>query len=186
MTWKRIIWFLSALIGTSLVFLPAALADVSLQEVYDAAGPGQGYDKLLELDPEETYTGNLLICQWNTVCIHGNGALVVTPDPELGIAIRVLWSQLDIDHAVIVCGYGGIEYGLDAYGVVKNNTIVGATENGIRTGLVPGGQPMEFTNNIISHNKYGVYVLEVALPTFVAYNDLWDNRSGHYVKFCEG
>lgn len=186
MTWKMIIWFLSALIGSSLVVLPAALADVSLQEVYNAAGPGQGYDKLLELDPEETYTGDLLICDWSTVCIHGNGALVVTPDPEFGIAMRVLWSQLDIDHTVIVCGYSGIEYGLEAYGTVKNNTIVGAREMGVRTGLVPSGQPMEFINNIIAHNKYGVYVLEAALPTYVGYNDLWNNWGGHYVKFCQG
>lgn len=185
MTWKMIIWFLSALIGSSLVVLPMALAEVSLQEVYDAAGPGQGYDKLLELDPEVTYTGDLLICDWNTVCIHGNGALVTVDDPY-GYAIRVLWSQLDIDHVVIECDYGGIEYGTDAYGVVKNNTIVGATENGVRTGLVPSGQPMEFINNITAHNKYGVYVLEVALPTYVGYNDLWNNWGGHYVKFCQG
>jgi len=182
---KSLVRMFCLLSGFCLVLVPLASADLSLQDVYDAAGPGEGYDKLLDLDPEEPYVGDLLICDWNSVCIHGNGALVVTDDPR-GYAIRVLWSQLDVDHLVIECGYGGIEYGLDAYGVVKNNTIVGATENGVRTGLVPTGEPMEFINNIIAHNKYGVYVLEAALPTYVCYNDLWDNYGGHYVKFCEG
>lgn len=186
MSSKSFVWALPFVLAVCLVVVPLASADQSLQEVYYAAGPGEGYDKLLDLDPQETYIGDLLICDWNSVCIHGNGALVVTPDPEWRIAIRVLWSQLDVDHLVIECGYGGIEYGLDAYGVVKNNTIVGASENGVRTGLVPSGQSMEFINNIIAHNKYGVYVLEVCLPTNVCYNDLWDNYSGHYVKFCEG
>ncbi len=185
MSSKSFVWALPFVLAVCLVVVPLASADQSLQEVYNAAGPGEGYDKLLDLDPQETYIGDLLICDWNSVCIHGNGALVVTEDPR-GYAISVLWSRLDVDHLVIECGLGGIEYDDDSYGVVENNTIVGASESGIRTRLIAPFQPMRLINNIIAYNYYGVFVEEYSEPSYVAYNDLWDNPHGHYVKFCEG
>ena len=59
-------------------FLMATVAafGVKLQTSYDKAGPGDGYDKLLVLDPNETYTGSCGVLIGKKSCIRGNGALV--------------------------------------------------------------------------------------------------------------
>ena len=89
---------------------PRAWAYVSLQQVYDNAGPGGGYDKLLELDPQEEYGGDLNITGGVTVCIHGNGAKIIgLSSPSR--SIRVYGSKLDIDHCILA-GRGTAEDGI--------------------------------------------------------------------------
>jgi len=65
---------LLTLIAIGLLLGQVGFAEVSLQEVYNNAGPGGGYDKLLELDPQEIYIGDLWITgPYHEVSIRGNG-----------------------------------------------------------------------------------------------------------------
>ncbi|MFQ5868900.1 MAG: hypothetical protein ACE5JC_03250 [Candidatus Zixiibacteriota bacterium] len=175
--------FLVTLICAGLLFAQVGLAEVSLQEVYNNAGPGGGYDKLLELDPQEIYIGDLLITgPYHEVCIHGNGALVV-PDGNF-YAILVYESLLDVDHLVIEASIIGLFYSNHSCGTVKNNTIAGAADCGIRSTdiYMPGG--LEIFNNIIVGCGYGIYANEDYLPQYIAYNDLWNNPGGDYMMYC--
>lgn len=174
-----------ALISVAALFLLAQLGygAVSLQEVYNNAGPGQGYDKLLDLDPEEVYIGDLWITgPYHEVCIHGNGALVV-PEGDY-YAILVYEALLDVDHLVIEANLVGLYYSNYSCGTVSNNTIVGASDYGIRTCVINMSQGMEIYNNIVVSNGYGIYCEEDFLPQYIAYNDFWDNPDGNYILYC--
>ncbi|SVE05169.1 uncharacterized protein METZ01_LOCUS458023, partial [marine metagenome] len=58
---------------------------VTLQSVYDAAGPGNGYDKYVVLEQNTIYTGEVGVYEGN-VFIEGNGAIV---DLNEGLGIWV-------------------------------------------------------------------------------------------------
>jgi len=65
--------YFAVLLALALV-VPAALAQ-NLQQAYNAASAGEGYDKLLVLDPKVTYTGGCAVLQGKKSCIRGEGAL---------------------------------------------------------------------------------------------------------------
>ena len=174
---------LLTLIGVGLLLVQVSSAEVSLQEVYNNAGPGGGYDKLLELDPQEIYIGDLLITgPYHEVCIHGNGALVV-PDGNF-YAILVYESLLDVEGLVIETNIIGLFYSNNSCGTIKNNSIVGAADCGIRSTDIYMPHGLEIFNNIIVNNGYGIYANEDYLPQYIAYNDLWNNPGGDYMLYC--
>ncbi|KPJ50477.1 MAG: hypothetical protein AMJ41_01335 [candidate division Zixibacteria bacterium DG_27] len=177
--------FLVALIGIALLIAQTGFAAVSLQEVYENAGPGEGYDKLMILDPQETYIGDLWISGYLTVCIRGNGALV-TAEGGSCYSIAAFGAIVDVDHLVIEADRVGILFGFASSGKVRNNTIVGADDYGIRTYDINLTNGVEIFNNIIVNNTYGIYCDDGYLPEYIAYNDLWNNLEGNYMKYCEG
>jgi len=176
--------FLVAVIGLGLLFAQTGFAAVSLQEVYENATPGEGYDKLMVLDGQQTYIGDLWISGYLTVCVHGNGALVVSEGNAHAIA--AFGALVDIDHLVIEANMVGILYGSSSSGTAANNTIVGATDHGIRSYDINLGNGLEIYSNIIVNNGYGIYCKEGYLPEYIAYNDLWNNPQGNYIVLCEG
>ena len=95
---------------------------ISLQEAYNAAEPGENYDKYLILDSETVYTGGLGIYEGD-VFIDCNGAII---DLQSGQGIWVYSdeqypSSLDIRECSIVNGlYYGLSYGGTAIGNVIN------------------------------------------------------------------
>jgi len=167
---------------------PQGWAYQSLQQIYDAAEPGGGYDKLLELDPAEEYGGDLSIPAGVTVCIHGNGAKIIgLSSPSR--AIQVYGSQLDIDHCVFVgrdTGAEGIFFNSSSWGEVTNNTIVDFRNSGIKVYYYNVSQGLVIENNIISGCYYGFYGEEGYLPTYFAYNDVWGNAGLNYAYYCPG
>jgi len=170
------------------MFASKGWAYQSLQQVYDNAGPGGGYDKLLELDPAEEYGGDLSIPPGVTVCIRGNGAKIIGLSFS-DQAIRVYGSGLDIDHCVFVgreTGVNGIYFDSNSYGQVTNNTIVDFNNAGIKIYYynVSGGLTIE--NSIITGCYYGLYCEEDYHPTYVAYNDTWGNIGLNYAHYCPG
>jgi hypothetical protein len=177
--------FLVTLIGVALLFTQVSLAAVSLQEVYENATSGEGYDKLLILDPQETYIGDLWVSGYLAVCLHGNGALVV-PEGGNAYAIAAFGALVDVDHLVIVADNVGILFGSSSSGTVNNCTIVGASDFGIRSYDINLANGVQIYSNIIVNNDYGIYCKDRYLPEYIAYNDVWNNPGGNYIKLCEG
>ncbi len=150
-----------------------------LQSVYDSAGGGEGYDKLLILDPSQSYTGGLWIRLGVKCCIHGNGAVI---DLQYsGIRVQDNGTVLDIDHCVLTHGQYGLIYVNNATGTVRNNTILqnnyGIDSQGGKTSLL-------IENNIIADNaNIGIYCEEYHEP-IIQYNTVSGNPKGDYVYRC--
>lgn len=112
-----LIWFLN---------LISILNATTLQELYDNAMPGEGYQKLIILEKDSIYTGGL-IQNVESLCIHGNGAIIdligssITVDGEDNI--------LDINYCVIKSSSDTpnvfIEYKNNSSGKIINNTFWG-------------------------------------------------------------
>jgi hypothetical protein len=164
-----------------------AASAVTLQSVYDAAGPQGEYTKYLQLDAGATYTGGLTILASDIVCIEGNGA---TLDLQTStIQIRGKGAKLDIDHCVIKngclpsAGYGqGVLSFVGSAGNVVNNTIHGNTI-GIRIYSTDTGA-VTVMNNIIVRNTVTGLLCQLGYEPDVSYNDSWANGTYNYLRDC--
>lgn len=137
---------------------------VSLQEIFDAAGPGGGYDKLLELETGIVYTGGLLIgpvfspISWLLegdpgldVKIIGNGAILDLEGSQL--CISYCNNRLDLEDCIVVNGnvrYRGMnnsDYQVMPAGSVRYVTFYGPHDYGIR--LQGAGDDITLERNIV-------------------------------------
>ena len=152
---------------------------VHLQEVYDQAGPGQGYDKLLVLDPSQVYTGYLIIMDGIRCGIQGNGALIRL---DAGATISAYTGvTLDMDGCVITGGEVGLGFADCPASRVTNCTLTGNT-----MGLALANSIVSITNCIITGNsQYGVCWMTGPRPT-QTYNNAWGNGELNYAAFCSG
>ena len=103
------------LIAILAVSLPVSSRAVTLREVYEAAGPGGGYDRDVVLETGQVYTGGLLIgpilspLSWKLdgesgqdVRITGNGAILDLRGEQ--ICISYCENRLDIEDCIILNG----------------------------------------------------------------------------------
>ncbi len=111
--------------GLAAFLMCPLLSSATLKEMYDAAPPGQGFDKLIRLETDVVYTGGLYIGktfnrinatfdgdEGKDVRIEGNGAILDLEGGE--ICISYCSKRLEIDDCVIINGdirYRGIEEG---------------------------------------------------------------------------
>lgn len=112
-----------------LIFCSKAFA-TSLQQMYDDAVAGNGYDKLIVLDCKVTYTGGFNQ-DVQSVCIHGNGAFIDLNGE--GISINGENKVFNIDHCIIISPSSlskFIYYENGASGNILNNTFYGTNDNG--------------------------------------------------------
>jgi hypothetical protein len=160
-----------------LLTLPAQA--VHLQDVYDQAGPGQGYDKLLILDPGQVYTGYLIAMDGVRCGIRGNGALITL---DAGGTISAYTGvTLDVDGCIITGGDVGLGYADCPDSRVTNCTLTGNT-----MGLAVSNSIVSITNCIIVDNRqYGVCWMTGPRPT-QTYNNAWSNGELNYATFCDG
>ncbi len=133
----------------ALVILAAPASATSLREAYEAAGPGGGYDRLVELETGQVYTGGLLIGPvlsprgWllegepgEDVHIVGNGAILDLQGEQ--ICISYCDNRLDIEDCVILSGnvrFRGIDtfdYNEIPTGSVRYCTFYGPHDYGVR------------------------------------------------------
>lgn len=179
-------FFLVALICSASLF-PTSASAVTLQSVYDAAGPLEAYTKFLELERDAIYTGGLIIPYTDRVCIKGNGA---TLDLQTGmIQVQGTGARLDIDHCVIKNGClpaakyaeGALSF-VGSQGNVINNTF-DANTIGIRIYLTGPGA-VTVMNNIIVHNTVTGLLCRLGDEPIVSYNDSWSNGTENYLKDC--
>jgi hypothetical protein len=157
--------------------IPSPATAIHLQDVYNEAGPGEGYDKLVNLDPAEVYTGYMVVAGNISCHLRGNGALILL---DTGAQIWAGAStRLDVDGCVITGGSYGLSFDYAASSVVSNCTLVG-NEVGLRS----WASNVTVTNCIITGNdEYGLACREGSQPT-VLYNDVWGNGTLNYAAFC--
>jgi hypothetical protein len=180
--------FLAIIFTSALLLLPVTAAHaVTLQSVYDAAGPREGYTKYLELDAGANYTGGLTIPAGDIVCIKGNGATIDLQTST--IQIQVKGTKLDMDHCVVKngglasAGYtqGALNF-VGSSGNVVNNTFYGNTI-GIRV-YATGPGAVTVMNNIVVWNSFTGLLCQISNEPNVSYNDSWANGTYNYLKDC--
>jgi parallel beta-helix repeat protein len=160
-----------------LLWASAPAGAMRLQDVFDAAGPGEGYDKLIDLDPGQIYTGYMVVASPTTCLLRGNGALILL-DPG-GQIWAGAGSKLDVENCVITGGAYGLSYEFCANSTVTNCTIVG-NDIGIRNWVCQ----VTITNSIIAGNyEHGIECREEYEPV-MSYNDVWGNGQLNYAAFC--
>jgi len=149
----------------------------TLQSMYDAAGPGDGYDKLVILERGEVYTGPLTISGRVRCCIRGNDAICALSDAEIQIKDG---SILDIFDTILYGGNYALHYLENCSGLISGNTIYGGV-----TGIRANFARVTIENNIIAFNSgMGIAADEFVLPV-MQYNDVYMNEGGNYMVYCE-
>ena len=121
-----------------------------LYDVIAAAGSGEAnghsFERLVDLDPEITYTGGVEIDE--DVCIRGNGATIDLQGECIAVREWGSPTRFDIDHCLIMYGGGpcagllggGITYTQATQGWVVNNTLSIAQQWVITRRIERGGK----------------------------------------------
>ncbi|NQV18154.1 MAG: hypothetical protein HQ534_06400 [Armatimonadetes bacterium] len=147
-----------------LMILIQTLYSISLKEVYEAAPASAGFDKYLELETGQIYTGGLLIGkildpisyelegeEGQDVRIKGNGAILDLQGKQ--ICISYCDNKLDIDDCIIINGnirYRGINAGNIIQiptGFVRYITFYRSHDYGVR--LQGSGEDILLERNIV-------------------------------------
>ena len=162
-------------------FLTYSFAGTS-QDAYDNCGPGNGYDKYLELTPYQTYTGGLIVDEGVSSSIVGNHAKVDLENID-GIEAEGDNTLMDIDHLVV---YGssiktGIKYSNGAEGLVNFCTV---TESGHGI-LTLDNTDVTVKNTIIASNEFIGIGWYDEYPAYIVYCDSWGNPRGNYQEWCD-
>jgi hypothetical protein len=145
------------------ILLLGTLYSVSLKEVYEAAPAGAGFDKYLELETGQIYTGGLLIGNiFNPITtelegdegldakIIGNGAILDLQGEQ--ICISYCNSILEIDNCIIINGnirYRGINWNAEVIaptGYVEYCTFYNNHDYGVR--IFGAGTEIRLERNI--------------------------------------
>ena len=150
---------------------------ITLQSVFDAAGPGNGYDKYVVLEQNTIYTGEVGIYEGD-VFIEGNGAIV---DLNEGLGIWVYAEEgypanLDIEFVTIINGgYNGITFNGSSTGNISNCNFVSN---------LFGIQIMDDTHisvkncNFIDNNQDCVAVRGTVASFEISYSNFFENSLG--------
>ena len=154
------------------------VSGITLQSVFDAAGPANGYDKYVVLEQDMIYTGEVGIYEGN-VFIEGNGSIV---DLNEGLGIWVYAEEeypanLDIEYVTIINGgYNGLTFNGTSTGNISNCNFI---QN------MFGIQIMDDVNisvkncNFIENNQYGIAVRgTTASLDEIIYSNFWENGLG--------
>ena len=160
------------------IFFVSLLQGITLQSVFDAAGPGNGYDKYVVLGQEMIYTGEVGIYEGN-VFIEGNGAIV---DLNEGLGIWVYAEEgypanLDMEFVTMINGgYNGLTF---------NGTSTGNISNCNFISNMYGIQIMDDVNisvkncNFIDNSWYGIAVRgTTANLEEINHSNFWENGLG--------
>ena len=150
------------------------LIATTLQEIYDEASPANNFDKYIELEPNNIYTGGIGIYEGD-IYLNCNGSII---DLEEGQGIWLYAdedypSSLKIEHCSITNGlYYGLSFGGTSYGEIYNCNFIN-TNFGLK---LFDESNVYITNSIfMNHNSMGVGVY-TEIPTLNAsYLLFWDN-----------
>ena len=154
------------------------LQGTTLQSVFDAAGPGNGYDKYVILEQNMIYTGEVGIYEGD-VFIEGNGA-VVDLNESLGIWVYAedgYPANLDIEFVTIINGgYNALTFNGSSTGNISNCNLISN---------MFGIQIMDEVNisvkncNFINNNQYGIAVRgTTAAIDEINHSNFWENGLG--------
>jgi len=164
---------------TLLILLGGFLMGETLQQAYQNAGPGLGYDRLIILNPAATYTGGLSITN-EKVGIKGIGTIIDLQGDSISASGM---SVLDLDGCVIINGSRGLSLHGSASGIVTHCTFYN-NQIGIRCFSERG--IIEVMNTILANNsQYGIASCE-EIGRILHYLDAYQNILGNYVEWCPG
>ena len=160
-------------ISYTILFLSFAW-ETSLQEMYDNAESGLGYDKYIQLEPNQIYTGSIGIYE-GSVLIDGNGSIIDLQN-ENGIWVYSddsSVSNLDIRYSSIINGaYHGLSYSGSATGNVINCNFIN-NDYGIK---VFDTCSLNITNcNFIDNNSLGFGMIGELTSIDLSYSNFWNN-----------
>ncbi|MDA3879358.1 MAG: hypothetical protein PF436_03125 [Prolixibacteraceae bacterium] len=130
---------------------------VSLQQIYDNAFAGNGYDKLIILDSTIVYTGGFKQ-NVHSVCIQGNGAIINLNGQV--ISINEEGMRFDIDHCILISSSyveEFISYENGAFGNVLNNTFYSINGNGNSSCGIKYSECVNDTSTIKNNIFFGFY-----------------------------
>ena len=147
---------------------------ISLQEMYDNAESGFGYDKYIQLESNQIYTGSIGIYE-GSVLIDGNGAIIDLQN-ENGIWIysdENSNASLDIEYLSIINGaYHGISYSGNSTGNIINCNFIN-NDYGIK---VFDTCSLNITNcNFIDNNSLGFGMIGELTNIELSYSNFWNN-----------
>ncbi|UCH78567.1 MAG: right-handed parallel beta-helix repeat-containing protein [Candidatus Coatesbacteria bacterium] len=171
--------------GLALALCAPLAGAKSLEQAYNEAGPGEGYDKLLVLDPNVTYTGGVGLLQGKKSCIRGNGALCDLQNNQVFIAqpgTEALITGCCIINGTNADASIAVQDGAKA--TIDGNTIC---KNGADAVKVWDGSTATVKNNILyGSSRYGITAHQNSYSSvLILYNDVY-NTSGNYMYFCPG
>lgn len=153
------------------------VAAIPLQQAFDEASPGAGYDRWVYLDRETLYTGGLILSDGN-YCLISSGAVVdlqgdrIVVDPS---------ATLDVCGVVLAnSDSAALKYNGAGHGWVDHVTFCGNYD-----GLYFWqNSVMKITSSIFSFSAhYGVYCHQTC-ERWMAFNDAWSNPAGDYKELC--
>lgn len=171
--------YLVVLLALALV-VPAALGK-TLQSAYEEAGPGEGYDKLVVLDPNVAYSGGCGVLNGKKSCFRGNGAVV---DLNSGMIFGSEYgTELTVTGCCLIRGGVGAVYAQNgAKATIDGNTIC-KSGSGVR---IWEYSTATIKNNIIWGNEYGIAKHQSSGSLYISYNDVDNNSRGNYMYWCPG
>ena len=150
---------------------------VTLQQAFDQAGPGAGYDRIVYLDRETAYTGGLELSDGN-YCIISSGAVV---DLEGSRIIVNSSATLDISGVALAnSDSAALKFTSNGHGWVDHVTFCWNYD-----GLYFWqGSDLKITSSIFANSaRYGVYCYNDC-DRWMAFNDAWSNLGGDYREYC--
>lgn len=162
---------------TVLLFFPIMIHATTLNDVYMAAPPMAGYDRVLHLDPGQTYTGGIVIFN-EKVAIWGNGATI---DLQNYAIIAIGKGVLDIDGCVFINGSAAVSVA-DKVRTRISNCVFYGNDTGIQHSTSMA--PLLVYNTIFMNNQsQGLFTFEENL-TYLEYNVAYNNPGGHFIAGC--
>jgi hypothetical protein len=158
---------------------PVFLTAATLQDIYNAATPGMGYDKLLELHRDSIYLGGISISN-ETAGIKGHGAIIDLQGSSITITGT---STLDIDACVIINGNHGIEAQDATTALVTQCTFY---NNQIGISYMATSGQIEVINTILANNSQYGFACEEHSQRTLHYVTTYQNWGGDYMEWCSG
>ena len=162
----------------TIIFCISFLQGVTLQSIFDASGPANGYDKYVILDQDIIYTGEVGIYEGN-VFIDGNGAIV---DLNEGLGIWVYAEEqypanLDIEFVTIINGgYNGLTFNGSSTGNISNCNFI---QNGFGIQIMDESIVSIKNSNFIENREYGIARRgTVAYFDVISHSNFWENAEG--------
>jgi len=158
---------------------------ITLQEVYNEAEPGNGYDKYVVLDPNQIYEGGLYMfegstyinCQGSTINLNGGAGISVFADDYYN-------ATLDVEYCTIYDGETyGINYTGSSSGNVSNCNFV---SNDIGLVLMDYSEVNLKNSNFMENHRYGLGIISEEPILHATYSNFWDNPEGDCAENCPG
>ena len=150
---------------------------VTLQSVFDASGPANGYDKYVILEKDMIYTGEVGVYEGD-VYIEGNGAIV---DLNGGLGIWVYAEEeysasLEIEFVTIINGNdNALTFNGTSTGNISNCNFI---QNGFGIQIMDEVDISVKNCNFINNSQYGISIRGTIASFEISYSNFWENELG--------